>query len=64
MDDLLKVFLLAIIAFFLFVLSDTVLAWNKFVSPIESAGYFIMIPYYLGQLTLFIQSLNTQKTSD
>lgn len=48
----------------LFVLSDTVLAWNKFVSPIESAGYFIMIPYYLGQLTLFIQSLNTKKTSD
>ena len=43
----------------LFVLSDTVLAWNKFVSPIESAGYFIMIPYYLGQWILFIQSLRT-----
>lgn len=41
----------------LFVISDTVLAWNKFVSPIEWVGYLIMIPYYLGQWTLFIQSV-------
>lgn len=41
----------------LFVLSDTILAWNKFVSPIESASYLIMIPYYLGQWLLFVQSL-------
>ena len=47
----------------LFVLSDTVLAWNKFVSPIESAGYLIMIPYYLGQWFLFVQSLNSQKAT-
>ena len=40
----------------LFVLSDTVLAWNKFVSHIEGAGYLIMIPYYLGQWMLFILS--------
>lgn len=39
-----------------FVLSDTVLAWNKFVSHIEGAGYLIMIPYYLGQWMLFILS--------
>lgn len=41
----------------LFVISDTVLAWNKFVSPIEHVGYFIMVPYYLGQWILFIQSV-------
>ena len=41
----------------LFVLSDTILAWNKFVSPIESASLLIMIPYYLGQWLLFVQSL-------
>ena len=40
----------------LFVLSDTILAWNKFVSHIEGAGYLIMIPYYLGQWMLFILS--------
>ena len=40
----------------LFVLSDTVLAWNKFVSHIEGADYLIMIPYYLGQWMLFILS--------
>ena len=41
----------------LFVFSDTVLAWNKFVSPIEYIGYLIMVPYYLGQWTLFITSI-------
>ena len=41
----------------LFVISDTVLAWNKFVSPIEWASYFIMVPYYLGQWLLFVQSI-------
>lgn len=41
----------------LFVFSDTILAWNKFVSPIEWAGYLIMLPYYLGQWVLFVQSV-------
>ena len=45
----------------LFVFSDTVLAWNKFVSRIEWADYLIMIPYYLGQLILFVQSMRTRK---
>ena len=43
----------------LFVLSDTVLAWNKFVFHIEDASYLIMIPYYLGQWMLFIQSFKS-----
>lgn len=41
----------------LFVFSDTILAWNKFVSPIEWAGYLIMVPYYLGQWVIFVQSV-------
>lgn len=41
----------------LFVFSDTILAWNKFVSPVEYAGYFIMVPYYLGQWMLFVTSI-------
>ena len=45
----------------LFVFSDTVLAWNKFVSRIELAGYLIMIPYYLGQLILFVQSMRSRE---
>ena len=47
----------------LFVLSDTVLAWNKFVSPIECAGYLIMVTYYLGQWVLFILSMRERKCS-
>lgn len=45
----------------LFVFSDTILAWNKFVSRIECSGYLIMIPYYLGQLILFVQSIRSRK---
>ena len=45
----------------LFVFSDTILAWNKFVSPIEWAGYLIMVPYYLGQWVLFVQSIRHQQ---
>ena len=45
----------------LFVFSDTILAWNKFVSPIEMAGYLILIPYYLGQWVLFVQSIRHQQ---
>lgn len=41
----------------LFVLSDTVLAWNKFVSHIGWASYLIMVPYYLGQWVLFVSSI-------
>ncbi len=40
----------------LFVFSDFVLGWNKFVSPIENARYWIMVPYFLGQWMLFYRS--------
>ena len=36
--------------------SDLVLAWNKFVEPLDYERYLIMVPYYLGQLLLFLRS--------
>ena len=40
----------------LFVFSDFILAWNKFVDPIEYSRLLIMIPYYAGQFFLFMRS--------
>ena len=37
---------------FLFCASDTVLAWNKFVSPNEHGGVWSITLYYLGQIGL------------
>ncbi len=37
----------------LFLFSDIVLSWNKFVSPIAARKWLIMIPYYSGQLLLW-----------
>ena len=40
----------------LFLASDMVLAWNKFVEPVSYSGYYILVPYYLAQWLLFIRS--------
>ncbi len=40
----------------LFVFSDFILAWNKFVEPVPYRGYLVMIPYYLAQWLLFIRA--------
>lgn len=37
----------------LFVFSDMVLGWNRFVSPVEGSHYLVMVPYYLGQILMF-----------
>ena len=39
---------------FLFLVSDLILAWNKFTSPIPYAHIVLMIPYYAGQIGLFL----------
>ncbi len=39
---------------FLFVFSDFVLAWNKFVSPVPARTYMVMVPYYSAQFLLFL----------
>lgn len=41
----------------LFVISDLVLAWNRFVSPVPYSSYMIMIPYYASQLLFFARSV-------
>ena len=40
----------------LFVISDFILAWNKFVSPIDYAAWCIMVPYYGAQWLLFYRA--------
>lgn len=40
----------------MFVFSDFILAWNKFVDPIQHSRLLIMIPYYTGQFLLFMRS--------
>lgn len=40
----------------LFVMSDFILAWNRFVEPVEYEKYMIMVPYYLAQLMLYVRS--------
>ncbi len=40
----------------LFVFSDFILAWNKFVEPIPYRNYLVMVTYYLAQWLLFIRA--------
>ena len=47
----------------LFVLSDSVLAVNKFVCHIPKAWLFIIIPYYLAQILLFAGAFRRMKTA-
>lgn len=41
---------------FLFIISDLILAWNKFVSPVEYSSVCILVPYYAGQLLIWIRA--------
>lgn len=54
--SLLQKDILYAIAGILFVFSDFILGWNRFVSDIPYSTYLIMIPYYLSQLLFFIRS--------
>ena len=40
----------------LFVFSDFILAWNKFVEPIPGRHYLVLVPYFLAQWLLFIRA--------
>lgn len=40
----------------LFVFSDFVLAWNRFVEPVPYRNYIVLISYYAAQWLLFIRS--------
>ncbi len=38
----------------LFLISDMILSWNKFVGPVTAERWLIMVPYYLGQLLIWL----------
>lgn len=40
----------------LFVFSDFILAWNKFVEPVPYRHYLVLVPYFLAQWILFIRA--------
>jgi hypothetical protein len=44
--------LLACLGALLFYLSDAVLAWNRFVSPVGRGHLIVMVMYHLGQIAL------------
>ena len=48
---------LFILGAILFVISDTILAWNKFTSPVVHAGLCIMTTYYAAQLLISLPLL-------
>ncbi len=40
----------------LFLVSDMILAWNRFVEPLPNSTLLILLPYYLAQWLLFMRS--------
>lgn len=40
----------------LFVFSDFMLAWNKFVDPVPYRNYMVLVPYFIAQWLLFIRA--------
>lgn len=48
----------------LFVLSDAVLAWNRFVSPVPGRTYVVMITYYLAQYLFYRFAVLTSVTKE
>jgi len=42
----------------LFFLSDTLLAWNKFVAPLPNGRVLVMITYHMGQLLIALGAAN------
>ena len=53
-----------VIGALLFVISDSLLAFNKFYMPFFQAGFFIMLTYCLAQFSLVKGYINLQKTEE
>ncbi len=45
----------------LFLISDMILSWNRFVGPVSAERWLIMVPYYLGQLLIWNGAVSTMK---
>ena len=48
----------------LFVFSDFILAWNKFVEPVPHSRYLILVTYFLAQWFLFVRSTKYRVRQD
>ena len=46
----------------LFLISDMILSWNKFVGLVTAEKWLIMVPYYLGQLLIWLGATTLMKT--
>ena len=46
----------------LFLISDMILSWNKFVGPVTAEKWLSMVPYYLGQLLIWLGATTLMKT--
>lgn len=46
----------------LFLISDMILSWNKFVGSVTAEKWLIMVPYYLGQLLIWLGATTLMKT--
>ncbi len=46
----------------LFLISDMILSWNRFVGPVTAERWLIMVPYYLGQLLLWLGACRESRT--
>jgi uncharacterized membrane protein YhhN len=53
---------LVILGALAFMVSDSIIAFNRFDAPIEGARYAIMITYYLGQYLLTVDARNNRYT--
>lgn len=47
----------------LFVFSDFILAWHRFVEPVPYRNYFVLVAYFLAQWCLFVRSTPYRITS-
>ena len=45
----------------LFLISDMILSWNKFVGPVTGEKWLIMVPYYLGQMLIWLGAVGLMK---
>lgn len=46
----------------LFLISDMILSWDRFVGPVAAEKWLIMVPYYLGQLLIWLGAATLMKT--
>ena len=53
--------LLHFVGAFSFIISDSMIAWNKFIEPIPNERYLIMTTYYLAQLLILYGIIRLQK---